>query len=321
MTDQLTTKLYIIHSAALPLFYFIGKYLASKYRNQLSMSIILLAISIISALPHLYITITDVFSSGLINPERTISILDDDDSINVTLRVVFLSLSLGLFGIIVHRSQNKLEKKIKTIALAFAVMALLCVIHYVSRTGLTLLVASIIVGILYTRRLRTLSIFIMTIIIFIVVWQWQSIQTSELFSIYAEREIEGSSFQDAGGRVEIWQEFLSKISSHPFGGITSREYNYAHNLWLDITRIAGVIPFILLLLFSIINIRNLYTRCFKTQGYCLYKRILFLWGITFLLQLSIEPIFQGAPYYLMLYTLFCGIVNSATTHKVCNQQE
>lgn len=103
-----------------------------------------------------------------------------------------------------------------------------------------------------------------------------------------------------------WQyagEILKMLPSNPLGGIDYA--HYAHNLWLDVAKEVGIIPFCFYVLFSAMAVVITF-RLFGNEKLELeYKFVIVPVIIAFMLTFFTEPIMQGSP---ISFSLFCFIV-------------
>lgn len=108
-------------------------------------------------------------------------------------------------------------------------------------------------------------------------------------------------------------QFLSigSLVQYPMGGNEENigDLKYAHNMWFDVAKQAGIIPFILLVIFFVINLNNL----LKLIKSCKIKDELkiFLVGIyvAVLLNFLVEPIMQGEPLFFIMFCMVMGMVD------------
>ena len=297
-------------------YYILGYYIVDKYKNVNVHLFFLFYILLSFGFQHFYITIIDIYSVGLINPYRQLSIVGNIQQ-GITLRIVALSAFLSLSGILICKCKTNYENKIKKMGLLMSFLALICTLHYLSRTGIALFLLSFIFTYMYLYRnnikhlLLMLLLFSIFLVIFDSIFNISSIIfNSELFSLYKDREIDGSSLYDAGGRVERWLGGISMLFSYPFGyNLLEKGYTYAHNLWLDVSRVSGIIPFGLLIIIGIQNIIIAYKILFSHTFHFpkLYSVSLLLLLLNFYIQSSMEPILEGQPMFFMYYILFCGM--------------
>lgn len=111
------------------------------------------------------------------------------------------------------------------------------------------------------------------------------------------------------GRISLWVEFLrSDWWKYPFGGnrVGTR---YVHNLWLDILRTVGILPCLLLLVFTVCSLADIKRFC-KWGGRRDWIYVYMIAGI--LLSSAVEPVMSANPYYVMLLVMIMGGINGVT---------
>lgn len=106
------------------------------------------------------------------------------------------------------------------------------------------------------------------------------------------------------GRLSIWISFLKgDWYLHPFGGDKVLfDYNFAHNLWLDIYRTVGFLPFVLCCIFAIQVV--FLTRKFITVKNNNVYYIYLILGIA--ISCFVEPIMDSNPYYFISAVMIVG---------------
>ena len=280
----------------------IGHNFSLKVNDSNSIYLLLFFFALFLALPHLTITLQDIMKSGLINPQRGLSIYGYDEIQRaITARTVEMSLSIsGISALFLRKS--KAPAKLTTLFIIVAVLAELCTIHFVSRTGLTLFLLALAIGFLY--RTRSTKQILLYLCLFIVLYY--AFQESSLSSLFADREIEGSTISDAGGRLEKWILAFTLLLSHPHG--YSAQF-YAHNFWLDFGKVGGLLSFFILSLYSLLLlVKTIMLQ--KVSKIVFYNRFMILvFSITFIAALFTEPVHRGAPAYMDMYFLFADYVD------------
>lgn len=261
-------------------------------------------IAIIIALPHVVVTIIDIFQNGLINEGRRLSILDSEKQLDTTLRVVNMSLSLiGCSYLFWLKDKAFSSRDYVYIFALFSIISLFCSMHYLSRSGLTLFLVPLIISLLWGKKHFSFSTIFFVAIIVLAIYYFS---TSELFSLYEAREKEYSSVSNFGGRDKKWRIAWDFIKHNPLG---EKNELYAHNMWLDFGKDGGIISFILFVLFSLIN----YLRIIKiTTNKNIDKIVRFtitVFSIQIFLTCFTECIHEGARGYLYVYFLICGYTN------------
>ena len=279
--------------------FFIGRNIVKRINQTENIYFFFFVCAFSLALPNLIITILDIYHNGLINPLRTLSIIDSDVQKAVTARAIELSLALSGIAF-AFRKDNSLKKTTKWFVI-MSIVSFICILHYLSRTGVVLFAISIIIGALFNKKISSAVVFlILGIVVYSVLRQIGIIQ------LFEEREIVGSSFSDAGGRVERWSYGWKMMLEHPSGYF--RETGFSHNFWLDFATSGGIMSFITLTLFSvIIFIKSIVL--FKNKEIPNYLRqVILLFSIIFLLGFFTEPIHLGETSTMYVYFLFSGMV-------------
>ena len=281
---------------------FIGQNFSLKMKSQEDILAFLFFLAIVIAIPHVCITLGDIFQNGLVNPKRILSIAGyGDEQRRTTARTVELSLAISGISAIFMKSLYA-PKRLTYALVSLSIIAELCTLHFVSRTGISLLLIALLVGFFITKRnikqsFIVLAMMLLACIIF---------ENSELFQIFSKREITGSSIADAGGRTKRWAMGFYLLFEKPLG------YNidgwYAHNFWLDFGRVGGLISFILLSIFSFIQLlmsyKLRYAQFIDEYNYLMIA----VFTIIFVCTMFTEPIHSGAPLYMYTYFMFCGFV-------------
>lgn len=272
-------------------------------RNQHQIIFIFLLLAIYMALPHLYITFLDIFKNGLINPERHLLILvDEDESRSVTARTVELSLAISGISFFFGKKLNT-PSNIQKCFLVLSILAMLCVLHYVSRTGIALFLIAVILGYFYKGKLSVNSL-LSIVVIFVVFYLFTK---SSFYSIFESREIAGSNIENFGGRTERWSMSLGMLLEHTGGYVSD---GYAHNFWLDFARHGGIISFVFLIWFSFLTLITSIKIQFLSS-LALYDRLaILLYSLIFISTLFTEPVHTGASIYMYNYFLFSGFIEA-----------
>lgn len=132
------------------------------------------------------------------------------------------------------------------------------------------------------------------------------IEESNLYLRLGEKDIKSSDTM----RFETQLLAIKSLINNPFGTKDKiGNLQYAHNMWFDIGKDVGIIPFMFLLIYtlnSIISILKIIKNKEYTKNYKIFISSIYL-GI--LISFCIEPILQGIPYYFGIYTLINAIID------------
>lgn len=134
--------------------------------------------------------------------------------------------------------------------------------------------------------------------------------SSQIFSLlpidaFRERSASRTLSLKNDSRWVFWETVIREIPSHPFGGIRSVEA--AHNLLLDIARVAGIFPMFCMLVFlssvlfasmELISRRSLSARARVT---------IFLLIFILMISFMIEPTLSAKPFVFIGFCFICGL--------------
>lgn len=114
------------------------------------------------------------------------------------------------------------------------------------------------------------------------------------------------------GRFERMYTVFSQLLNYPFGNMP---FGHAHNMWLDVARVSGVIPMIFMILYTCGTVIS----CLKLS----VKKIpmdIRVWAQTIIcvmfLTFQIEPVLEGRPYVFMLFCFLAGMIKIMEKKKV-----
>lgn len=129
------------------------------------------------------------------------------------------------------------------------------------------------------------------------------VDASNLMARFAEQEgLQYSSDQ----RLTQFVEGLRNLYYYPMGG--RKEQFYYHNMWLDISRVSGLIPMVLMLAFDGFTFLHV-IRLFKDQNLDPgVRNVIFCVYLGILMNCFVEPVMEGL---LSLFLAFC-VVNGLT---------
>lgn len=304
---------YTIYCLIYPsIFYLAGKYLSEKYDSKVILFFLLMVFVAFE-----FITIknilTSIFTGEIVKVDRNI---EDIAGYQFAATLYGVILSVGLPGIpmILSTTNNKTESRLKILLFILGILSLIAVIHLVNRTAIIIVLADFLLLLFLLRKEKKISFStIAFIIILIIVINYLLKKYSIITDVYALREKEGS-WTTGGDRFRRWKDALTYIFTEPFGGggfINNVRY-YAHNLWLDILGLAGIVPFIFLLIGTIKAIKLNINCVLKAQNKSVFfSNYLALLGLAFFLQCFVEPIMEGLVIYFCLYVFFWGICTAS----------
>lgn len=298
------------HLCLTPLFlYSLGRYYTRRWQNEDNFLLLMLLLAVSLGSTHIYITMIDIVKIGIVNPQRSLTILENEEiQRSTTQRTIELSLcSFGL-SIIFFKPHNSFQKSAKGFFIVLGLLALLCYVHYISRTGLVLSVVALLLGGLQAKKGNLRFILIIIIIVLFSVLLFNQTESFEVYELYRNRNTFDTSFWEAGGRKRRWGMAIIDILQYPWGRKTSNYF--AHNMWLDIGLQFGIIPFVCFVLFSVSNLKKAILIVVRKREGSLVRLCVISFYTLFFFSCFTEPIHLGAANYMFVYLMFCGMIDS-----------
>lgn len=136
-----------------------------------------------------------------------------------------------------------------------------------------------------------------------------AVNSSTLVSRFTEKSaLSESSFE----RIGLFIEGIANLFSHPFGG--QKEHYYFHNMWLDINRIAGCIPLILMLTYNVMTFLKAF-RLFRDKRIDTGTRYMILSiYVACLINCFFEPVLEGLVSFFLSFCVINGLTDSMYAH-------
>lgn len=301
---------YIIGILICPsLYYLYGKYMYINRTSDNQIILFLLVISTIFLAYTFYYTIIDIEYTGIINPQRRFNFLDPDSTVAATLNGVISSLGLCGIGFLFF-TKNDLDRKMRISLITTALCSILINIHLVNRTAILAIILIVITGAFYYNKKNFAKIVLFIIFLFLLLFTIikLNIIDTNILDAYETRNEGESDIKGGGGRFERWGIAIQYMIQYPFGFSHMSHDFYAHNLWLDSARNAGIFPFLLLVIFFIKSIRS-YASVYKKSNSALGYYLLSLYNCCTIYCMG-EPIIEALPLFFYLYCFISGLLNS-----------
>lgn len=298
----------LTHMVSPVAFYSFGRWILVWFRNRNS-RILFLTTSILIFLVQLFIlTLQDVMLVGIVNTSRRmlIDIGKEDTTLSATLYGLMSSAGIGTISSIFLKDIKYVNK---ILLVAISLLSLLIAIHLVNRTGVVVLCVGVLYSFVYTTKMSISRIFPALLIIYIVSFLIfeTGIISDDLIQAYISRENEnGVEASNMGGRLELWLTAMSNFVINPLGW-HSKDY-FAHNLWLDIARVGGWIPFIMFTVVTISVLKKMKrVMIYRTESFTV---LLFTIIVCMLVNASVEPVMEASNIFFFLLICLFGMVMS-----------
>jgi len=244
----------------------------------------------------IFLSLSDFISSGqIINIGRAIYTDADHEVVLVGDRSALSVGAIGLPLALFFKSKYRLP------FLIISLLSLFSSIHYLHRTPLVVCMICFLVTLMYVFRRRNTFVVILTVLLCIVAAYYLGFfDSNDVTSAYSERNAEDAG--TLGSRLPRWLNAIGNVFIYPFGWYNEKNINtyYVHNMWLDVARTVGLLPFVFLTIFTI--------RCSLISLKNKKLMILFLLlDIGYLFSCFVEPVFEAYPTHAWLYMFYSGM--------------
>ncbi len=239
------------------------------------------------------------------------------ESLSATGQACLAIIAVGVFLYISFEKHNMVYKILSVIGL---IIILLYNLVLGGRALLLILSTEFVIAFIWSlihtknnnKKVKLTLLLLLIFIAFALVYSFDiyGLRTLILGSNLSQR-FETSSFL-SDSRVYFKLEYVKHMLEYPFGGghIFNAVGQYAHELYLDVYSDAGIIPFILVLVFvtaSVVRI-VLYSR---TENIPAETRLLMLLcNVSILITFWMEPIMVGMPWMFCIFCFYQGILCS-----------
>lgn len=293
-------------------FYLLGKVISYKLDSGNKICNLYIIIAIIYSSISLISVLYNISNYGFIVLDRDVPTIWGNTQ-NATGTAVYLFANMCIPAVLIF--SFKTRKKIFNILLiAIYILSIICVLRLGSRTQIIISLLTLFTSIIFLLTSVSIKKKIVIIIgvfalINITISYLQLDFDSDLLSAYASRmESKEYGASTAGGRTERWISSIEYLFKKPLGWQV-KEFGLSHNLWLDTARAGTVISFILLILFTILSLKNTFKLIKNKNESLAFKNQVLVYTLGFMLQFFVEPILEGS---LELFTFFCmfqGTIN------------
>ena len=309
-TFELPFNTYASFMFIYPMLYLVGKYIGLSEDGNSLMKILFVVAFSMAAMYLLSISI-DIAKYGFYSETRNIEIEGRGSSEEISATGIYSHLMLlttfiaALFTRIPWRS--------KLIYVICAILAFVVSIRIQSRTSVVIMMMVVALSLFVNfrtiiKRHSALAIILLGFLFFAA--NYALINYEEELGIL--ERFQDEDVGTGGYRTELSMAVLNKLSESPWGGLENMPY--AHNMWLDCARVAGIVPLFILLLITMFYIRGLWhiykLRLSIDGNGC--DEIIVIMGIALLVYMNVEPILEGSPLLFGFFTILLGMIRGRT---------
>ncbi|SDL40293.1 hypothetical protein [Kriegella aquimaris] len=295
-----------------PTFYLLGKYFVIKTKTVRQLYILFFIVACLYSFTALASVALNLVKGGFAQYDRTIGIFWNGRLVTATLMAAFFTYNMCIPTLLLI-PQKKIKLVYKLGAVGIFIISLLCTFRLGSRTQLAICMLSIVMGLLFIIPKQSikqnLKLFAFMIIMAFALLKFVSFDLdADYLSVLGNRLQESEDTGTAGNRSQRWAKSLANLFTKPFGWERT-EFGYSHNLWLDVAQSTGLLPFILLLLFTIkSSLKIVKVILVKNQNLPFQTMVITYFMATHLL-FFVEPVMLGAFYMFVLFCFFQGATN------------
>lgn len=224
-----------------------------------------------------------------------------------------LVVSLMFWAIITFKKNRLLSTGI----VLLSIVGLTCGFDTASRTILIIFVLMLLINIvIYAKQVninkKLLITFIVVVLALLLYLAYMSdfagIRTSLFESNLTQRmdQLEYEGYEE--GRFQRWSIVLKQAPRYLMGNMPPKEW-HAHNLWLDIYKDAGVLPFVGIALYTIVVLRDIrlviHAKCFDIP-----TKLMMVSVVTGLMvNFTVEPVLNAIPMIFCEFIIITGYIH------------
>lgn len=317
MTGTISSIAILISICLCPsIFFLYGSKIGKNFDYSKELPIALLLLITIMLFNVYNATIRNVIEVGIVDPTRQLVFEGDESSSNATVWGLLVSPALGLLTVplFVSKPIRRIWPVLYTIV---SILAILTVVHVINRGGLIIATIAVFVS-LFVRYKEKKFLLILAVVISVVAIVSIIPTSGDVFDAYNAR----SSAGDEGERIVRWQYGLGNLLKYPFGwndDSLSHQY-FMHNLWLDVARVSGIIPFLALVVATIRTFKNAYKLTMLSHS--VTTIIIISIFITTFLSCFMEPALEAKQvavyFFIFIWGIMDGVLQNKSFYDECN---
>lgn len=295
--------------------YISGKHIIGKNYNFDKIFLLLLLFTLAIGILPITSVLYDIYAHGFIGGSRNMALLNGTNTERSATGINgYIIIMASLIGLLMFPSDNEKTGFYKWLFISFSFISFICILRLGSRTGLLIIAMSILGVLVYNIKKHGFRFYLLLIssLGFLVLSFMSYI--SPLFTYITMRSNEGN-LDTAGSRFPLWNYYFFHLLDYPMGNIPSIfSYTpFAHNLWLDVGRLTGIIPLFFLLIFTF-SAFHIFFRFINNPNFPpLYKNVILVWHIAIYAVFFVEPVIEGLFTLFIFYCFMIGMIKQSNT--------
>lgn len=313
-----------IYATAPPFFYLLGKYLIKDLSYSKWVFNILVVIGFLFSFSYLASVLINFSEGGFSQLERSLPYFWTGDLVSATKMGAYFSLNMCIPALLIA-DQGKSKLMYRLFFGLIFILSLICVLRLGSRTQLGIMLVTTFITLIYIvpRQSFKNNIVLTTIIGILIAVIYKNVSfdlNADWLSTFAGRLDKGAGdIASGGGRTDRWIKSINYIFEKPLGW-DLKEFGFAHNLWLDVLRVSGILPFIILIIFSIRFFVSAFKVSFSKTLNINVRLLVLLYTLTFIMIFMVEPILDGLFPLFALFCMFAGVITMLKLHLAIKKE-
>lgn len=316
----------IVHAIFPPTFYLLGKYIYVRLNgNKTYLFYFLAIIGILYSITPVLSVLINLRQGGFGQIDRSLPLFWNGQLVTATIMGSYYTLNMCIPSILLVR-QEKRNWLFNMGAIFIFILSLACALRIGSRTQLFVFLIVLFLSLVYiipkqSRKRNLATFFVFFIGLAFILRNISFDLDQDWLATFAGRMEKGGGddIASGGGRSSRWIQSIEYIVLKPLGWDV-HEFGHSHNMWLDVLRVSGVIPFFLLLGFSIKSFFILKSAVFRNKVNLAFNNQLIVYFISLNLVFMVEPIFEGVIEMFMLFCLLVGITVMYRNEQIENSK-
>lgn len=292
--------------------FIIGRSMIKNYKKDSFYMGLFFIVALCTGIYNIVVAISDIIQHGIVNLEVFTDSKEmyGDNWRPSSLLAAELGCSISCISYFFILSKDKETRNMSLFGGIWGVIALVCTLHFISRSALLVAMICILAGVIFRFSNNSRKIVGVIIVTGLAVFLFMQSGFWEIM----EYKNQSTDIYTGNGRTDRMLYWLKQVLKNPFGvaGYRNESQIFAHNFWIDFAKDAGWLPGIGLLLFSLLNIKDTIIVYKRKQISPNVKLVVISMTLAFTFAFSVEPIFSGAPNGMFSYFLFCGMVSALT---------
>ncbi len=317
----------LIYGVFPPTFYLLGKYLSNKVTTEENLFKSLITVGFLLSFSALISVLVSIMADGFGQIDRSLPMIWGDQVVSATIMGSYFVLNMCIPALLIVR-QIKISLIMRIVMIVVFVLSLLCILRIGTRTQIVISLFTLLAALIFIIPKQSLkknvimfSIFIGGIILLI-----QNVKfdlSSDWLSAFADRmeNNNGADIASGGGRTSRWVKSMEYLFKKPLGWDVE-EFGHSHNLWLDVLRASGVLPFLLLIIFSIRSVIKVKKISSLNKELLSFFNQIRIYTLALLLLFMVEPIFEGMFATFIVFCFLIGVITKFDSrYKLTKKEE